>query len=100
VLRNVTVKDGLVSGEVVNNSGAHPRCPVADPLFVALEDEFHPGTDDPGRAVFLTVDKISRRPERGLNTSRRRHCQRAKMDISTLASKLLALPQFTGNALV
>ena len=58
VLRNVTVKDGLVSGEVVNNSKGALRDVQLQILYSwRWKDEFHPGTDDPGRAVFLTVDK-------------------------------------------
>jgi hypothetical protein len=57
-LRNVTVKDGEVSGEVVNNSPATLRDVQLQILYSwRWKDEFHPGKDDPGGAVYLTVDK-------------------------------------------
>ena len=57
-LRNVTVKDGEVSGEVVNNSKAMARDVELRILYSwRWNNEFHPGKDDPGRAVFLKIDK-------------------------------------------
>jgi hypothetical protein len=57
-LRNVTVKDGEVAGEVVNNSKQTLRDVQLQILYSwRWKDEFHPGKDDPGRADFLTIDK-------------------------------------------
>jgi hypothetical protein len=57
-LRNVTVKNGEVSGEVVNNS----KNPIRDVELQILyswrwKDEFRPGKDDPGMAVYHVIDK-------------------------------------------
>jgi hypothetical protein len=58
-VRNVTVKDdGEVSGEVVN----HSKNPVRDVELQILyswrwKDEFHPGKDDPGVAVYHVIEK-------------------------------------------
>lgn len=56
--RNVTVKDGVVSGELVNKS---PRALRDVQLLIRYmwhwKDEFHPGKDDPGMAVYYTVEK-------------------------------------------
>jgi len=58
VLRNVTVRDGEVSGEVVNNSPATLRDVQLLILYSWLwKNEFHPGKDGPGRAVYHTIDK-------------------------------------------
>ena len=47
-----------VSGEVVNKSSATLRDVQLLILYSWLwKNEFHPGQDDPGRAVYLTVDK-------------------------------------------
>mgnify|MGYP003575319329 CR=1 FL=1 len=57
-LRNVTVKDGEVAGEVVNNSKSTLRDVQLRILYSwRWKNEFHPGKDDPGTAVFMTVDK-------------------------------------------
>jgi hypothetical protein len=57
-LRNVTVKDGEVAGEAVNNSKQTLRDIQLQILYSwRWKDEFHPGKDDPGRADFLTIDK-------------------------------------------
>ena len=57
-LRNVTVKDGEVAGEAVNNSKQTLRDVQLQILYSwRWKDEFHPGKDDPGRADFLTIDK-------------------------------------------
>jgi hypothetical protein len=57
-LRNVTVKDGDVAGEVVNNSKSTLRDVQLRILYSWLwKNEFHPGQDGPGTAVFMTVDK-------------------------------------------
>jgi hypothetical protein len=57
-LRNVTVKNGEVSGEVVNNS----KNPIRDVELQILyswrwKNEFNPGKDDPGRADYYTIAK-------------------------------------------
>jgi hypothetical protein len=58
VLRNVTVKDNEVAGEVVNNSkGALQDVQLRILYSWRWKDEFHPGKDDPGRAVFQTIDR-------------------------------------------
>ena len=58
VLRNVTVRDGEVSGEVVNNSPATLRDVQLLILYSWLwKNEFHPGKDGPGMAVYHTIDK-------------------------------------------
>jgi hypothetical protein len=57
-LRNVTEKDGEVAGELVNSSKQTLRDIQLQILYSwRWKDEFHPGTDDPGRAVYITVDK-------------------------------------------
>jgi hypothetical protein len=58
VLRNVTVKDSEVAGEVVNNSkGALQDVQLRILYSWRWKDEFHPGKDDPGRTVFQTIDR-------------------------------------------
>jgi hypothetical protein len=57
-VRNVTEKDGEVAGELVNSSKQTLRDIQLQVLYSwRWKDEFHPGTDDPGRAVYITVDK-------------------------------------------
>jgi len=57
-LRNVTAKEDEVAGEVVNNSQQTLRDVQVRILYSwRWSNEFHPGTDDPGRAVYLTVDR-------------------------------------------
>jgi hypothetical protein len=57
-LRNVTVKDGEVAGEVVNNSKTALRDVQLRILYSwRWKNEFRPGKDGPGTAVFMTVDK-------------------------------------------
>ncbi len=57
-LRNVSIKDGEVSGEVVNNSSDTLREVVLQiRYFWRWADEFHPGKDDPGRTVYYTAAK-------------------------------------------
>jgi hypothetical protein len=57
-VRNVTEKNGEVRGELVNNSRQTLRDIELQILYSwRWKDEFHPGTDDPGRAVYLTVNK-------------------------------------------
>lgn len=58
VLRNVTVKNGAVSGEVVNQSSR----PLRDVQLLIRyswrwKNEFKPGSDDPGISVDYTVEK-------------------------------------------
>lgn len=58
-LRNLTISEtGEVTGEVVNNS----KQTVRDIRLQILhswrwKNEFRPGTDDPGRAVYYSVDQ-------------------------------------------
>lgn len=58
VMRNVTVKDGEVSGELVNKS-SHPVRDVQ--LLIRYiwqwKNEFRPGKDELGMAAYYTVDK-------------------------------------------
>jgi hypothetical protein len=57
-LRNVSIKDGKVSGEVVNNSSGTLRDVVSQIRYSwRWADEFHPGKDDPGRTVYSTAAK-------------------------------------------
>jgi hypothetical protein len=57
-LRNVTVNDGQVAGEVVNHSKTTLRDVQLRILYSwRWKNEFRPGKDDPGTAVFMTVDK-------------------------------------------
>ena len=57
-LRNVSTKDGEVSGEVVNNSSDTLRDVVLEIIYSwRWADEFHPGKDDPGRTVYYTAAK-------------------------------------------
>ena len=59
VLKNVKIgKDGEVSGEVANTSKQTVRDVEIQILYSwRWQDEFHPGKDDPGRAVYVTVDR-------------------------------------------
>lgn len=59
VLKNVkSGKDGEVSGEVANTSKQRVRDVELQILYSwRWQDEFHPGKDDPGRAVYVTVDR-------------------------------------------
>src|SRR5689334_23866585 len=55
-VRNVTEKDGTVKGELVNSSRQIVRDIELQILYSwRWKDEFQPGTDDPGRAVHLTL---------------------------------------------
>jgi len=57
-LRNVVVKNGEVSGDVVNNSQHTVRDVELQILYSwRWKDEFRPGKDDPGRAVYVAIDK-------------------------------------------
>ncbi len=57
-LRNVSIKNGEVSGELVNNSSDTLRDVVVEIRYTWLwTDEFHPGKDDPGRTVYYTAAK-------------------------------------------
>ena len=59
VLKNVKIgKDGEVSGELANTSKQTVRDVELQILYSwRWQDEFHPGKDDPGRAVYVTVDR-------------------------------------------
>ena len=57
-VRNVTGKNGEVRGELVNNSRQTLRDIELQILYSwRWKNEFHPGTDDPGRAVYFTINK-------------------------------------------
>ena len=57
-LQNVRDKDGEVAGEVVNNSKQTLRDVQLQILYSwRWKNEFRPGTDDPGRAVYYMIDK-------------------------------------------
>jgi hypothetical protein len=58
-LKNVATKgDGEVTGEVVNNSQQTIRDVVLEIRYSwRWKNEFHPGTDDPGRAVYHTINQ-------------------------------------------
>jgi hypothetical protein len=57
-VRNVTEKNGEVRGELVNNSRQTLRDIELQILYSwRWKNEFHPGTDDPGRAVYFTINK-------------------------------------------
>ena len=56
-LRNVTANENEVSGEVVNNSKDAVRDVEVQILYSwRWNNEFHPGSDDPGRAVYQTIN--------------------------------------------
>ncbi len=59
MLKNVKIgKDGEVSGEVANTSKQTVRDVELQILYSwRWKDELHPGKDDPGRAVYVTVDR-------------------------------------------
>ena len=59
VLKNVKIgNDGEVSGEVANTSKQTVRDLELQILYSwRWQDEYHPGKDDPGRAVYVTVDR-------------------------------------------
>jgi hypothetical protein len=59
VLKNVKIgKDGEVTGEVANTSKQTVRDVELQILYSwHWQDEFHPGKDDPGRAVYVTVER-------------------------------------------
>ncbi len=57
-LRNVTVKDGSVAGEVVNQSKQALREVQLQILYSwRWKEERNPGADDPGRAAYSTLDQ-------------------------------------------
>jgi hypothetical protein len=56
VLENVTAKDGVVSGEIRNNSANIVRDVQLLIRYVWLwKNEFHPGKDDPSRSDYYNV---------------------------------------------
>jgi hypothetical protein len=56
VLENVTAQDGVVSGEIRNNSANVVRDVQLLIRYVWLwKNEFHPGKDDPSRSDFYNV---------------------------------------------
>jgi hypothetical protein len=56
-IRNLVVKDGVVSGELVNNSSRTLRDVQLLIRFTWLwNNEMHPGADSPGDAVYYTVE--------------------------------------------
>jgi hypothetical protein len=57
ILRNVTAKEDEVAGEIVNNSKQTVRDVQLQILYSwRWNNEFHPGSDDPGRAFYQTID--------------------------------------------
>jgi hypothetical protein len=58
-LNNVKIgKDGEVSGEVANTSKQTIRDVELQILYSwRWQDEYHPGKDDPGRVVYITIDR-------------------------------------------
>ena len=57
-LRNVSINDGEVSAEAVNNSSDTLRDIVVEIRYSwRWADEFHPGQDDPGKTVYHTAAK-------------------------------------------
>jgi len=57
-LRNVSIKNGEVSGEIVNNSRDTLRDVVLEIRYSwRWANEFHPGKDDPGRTVYYNAAK-------------------------------------------
>jgi hypothetical protein len=59
VLKNVKIgKDGEISGEVANTSKQTVRDVEIQILYSwRWQDEYHPGKDDPGRAVYVNIDR-------------------------------------------
>ena len=58
VVRNVTVREGTVSGELVNKSSRPLRDVQLQIRYTWLwNNEFHPGKDDPGTSVYYTVEQ-------------------------------------------
>jgi hypothetical protein len=56
-IRNLTVKDDVVSGELVNNSSRTLRDVQLLIRYTWLwKNELHPGADSPGDAVYYTVE--------------------------------------------
>jgi hypothetical protein len=56
VLNNVSAQDGVVSGEIRNNSSNVVRDVQLFIRYVWLwKNEFHPGKDDPSRSVYYNV---------------------------------------------
>jgi hypothetical protein len=56
VLSNITAKDGVVSGEIRNNSSNIVRDVQLLIRYTWLwKNEFKPGKDDPGRSVYYIV---------------------------------------------
>ena len=57
ILRNVTAKEDEVAGEIVNSSKQTVRDVQLQIVYSwRWNNEFHPGTDDPGRAFYQTID--------------------------------------------
>ena len=57
-MRDVTVRDGEVSGDLFNKSQGLVREVQLQIRYTWIwNDEFHPGKDDPGRTVYYTVEK-------------------------------------------
>ncbi len=71
IVRNVSMKEGVVTGEVMNSS---PRLVRDVRLLIRhtwfWNDERHPGTDSPGRAGYYTVSKDIPTEGRGMFTYR------------------------------
>jgi hypothetical protein len=102
VLRNVKISpDGEVTGEVLNNSEQVLRDIELEILYSwQWKNEFRPGKDDPGRAVYVT-DRPRDTPARArrLIISLRRPFLSEKTVSSILALKLSASRGSTVKAL-
>ena len=58
-VNNVTVQNGMVSGEIVNYSNQEVRdVELLIRQMWQWKNEFRPGNNDPGTASYYTVDKI------------------------------------------
>lgn len=58
VVRNVTVRDGEVTGELINKTKHAVRDVQLQIRYLwQWKNEFRPGTDEVGKAVYYTVEK-------------------------------------------
>ena len=55
MLENVTAQDGVVSGEIRNNSASLALRTGFNPLRVAVEERIPSRKDDPSRSVYYSV---------------------------------------------
>jgi hypothetical protein len=93
MLKNVKIgKDGEVSGEVANTSKQTVRDVEIQIRFPwRWQDEFHLGKDDPGRAMYVPVDReIAPGQSAMFNYKPSPLCPAEKTDSSIFVLKLLA----------